>query len=80
MIPESAGATPYGIFLLADDYLSAANAVHRDARIGPAPVRLLCFHAAELFLKTYIRSAGTTVDALRGMGHVLGLMVDDRPR
>jgi len=31
MIPESAGATPYGIFLLAHDYLSAAGIVVRES-------------------------------------------------
>ena len=30
MIPEFAGATPYGIFLLAHDYLSAAGIVVRE--------------------------------------------------
>ncbi|NGP16539.1 hypothetical protein [Devosia aurantiaca] len=76
MIPESAGATPYGIFLLADDYLSAASAVMDHARIGPAPVRLLAFHAAELFLKTYMRSAGQTIEALRSLGHDLEAMIE----
>lgn len=76
MIPESAGATPYGIFLLADDYLSAAVLAHRDPKIGSAPVRLLSYHAAELFLKTYMRSAGETVDALRALSHDLEKMVE----
>jgi len=76
MIPESAAATPYGIFVLADDYLAAADVAHRAPQIGPGPVRLLCFHAAELFLKTYMRSAGATVATLRGMGHDLLLMVE----
>lgn len=75
MIPESAGATPYGIFLLADDYLSAAKLAFRDPRIGTGPVRLMTYHAAELFLKTYMRSAGETVDALRALGHDLEKMV-----
>lgn len=48
MIPESAGATPYGIFLLADDYLSAAKLAFRDPKIGTGPVRLMTYHAAEL--------------------------------
>ena len=75
MIPESAGATPYGIFLLADDYLAAAKLAFRDPRIGTGPVRLMTYHAAELFLKTYMRSAGETVDALRALGHDLEKMV-----
>ena len=74
MIPESAGATPYGIFLLADDYLRAATVSQQHG--SSAPVRLLAYHAAELFLKTYMRSAGDTVVALRGHGHDLLAMVD----
>lgn len=74
MIPESAGATPYGIFLLADDYLRAATVAQLHG--SSAPVRLLAYHAAELFLKTYMRSAGDTVVALRGHGHDLLAMVD----
>lgn len=76
MIPESAGATPYGIFLLADDYLRAARSVELHGSRYGGPVRLLAYHAAELFLKTYMRSAGETVVALRGHGHDLLAMVD----
>lgn len=75
MIPESAGATPYGIFLLADDYLSAAVLASGDPKIGSGPVRLMSYHAAELFLKTYMRSAGETVETLRAFGHDLEKMV-----
>lgn len=74
MIPESAGATPYGIFLLADKYLYVA----RFAAHGPieGPARLLGYHASELFLKTYLRSAGETIKALRDHGHDLSSMLD----
>lgn len=76
MIPESAGVTPYGIFLLADDYLRAAIAADVHGSRYGGPVRLLAYHAAELFLKTYMRSAGETVVALRDHGHDLLSMVD----
>jgi hypothetical protein len=77
MIPESAGATPYGIFLLADDYLVAAKlAAAVSHRRSSGPVRLLAYHAAELFLKTYMRSAGETVAVLRAQGHDLKAMVE----
>lgn len=76
MIPESAGATPYGIFLLADDYRRAAKLAAAELRIGPAPVRLLAYHASELFLKTYMRSSGETIVDLREMGHDLGRMME----
>lgn|GEM_PF-3071895 len=38
-------------------------------------MRLMTYHAAELFLKTYMRSAGETIDALRALGHDLDKMV-----
>lgn len=77
MIPESAGATPFGIFILADDYLSAARLVMAaPGRTAAGPVRLLAYHSAELFLKTYMRSAGETIIALRNQGHDLVEMVE----
>lgn len=77
MIPESAGATPLGIFILADDFLRAARLVAAaNGRLPEGPVRLLVYHSAELFLKTYMRSAGETVVALRNQGHDLPAMVD----
>lgn len=33
MIPEAAGATPYGIFLLADAYLDAAKLASGQPRL-----------------------------------------------
>lgn len=72
MIPESEGATPFGIFLLADDYLHSARAVAAVPRIRVGgPVRLLCFHACELYLKCFLRTRGATIAALRDMGHDL---------
>ncbi|MBU1336934.1 MAG: HEPN domain-containing protein [Alphaproteobacteria bacterium] len=76
MIPEAAGATPYGIFLLADAYLDAASLAAKEPRLySQGPTRLLSYHAAELFLKTYMRSAGETIDSLRAHGHDLHSML-----
>ncbi len=59
MIPEAAGATPFGIFLLADDFLKAAHACKAHSRIrSGGPVRLLCFHAIELFLNATFAHRG----------------------
>jgi len=81
MIPESANATPYGIFILADDYLNAARLVRAaPGRLAAGPVRLLAYHSAELFLKTYMRSAGETIAALRSQGHDLAAMVSSAER
>ncbi len=75
MIPEAAGATPYGIFCLADEYLMAAKSIPSDGRSSTkAPARLLAFHAGELFLKTYLRFHGEAVSQLRSYGHNLGEM------
>ena len=72
MIPESEGATPFGIFLLADAYLHSAQAVEAVPRIRiGGPVRLLCFHACELYLKCFLRANGATIVVLRDMGHDL---------
>lgn len=77
MIPESAGATPFGIFMLADEYLEAAKHSAKNAKGGTnGPARLLAYHACELFLKTYLRSHGETVTALRDYGHELAAMLD----
>lgn len=77
MTPESAGASPYGIFILADDYLNAARLViAAPGRRAAGPARLLAYHSAELFLKTYMRSAGETITALREQGHDLVEMVE----
>jgi len=75
MIPESAGATPFGIFILADDFLMAATTNNANPRIRTGgPVRLLCFHAIELFLKAYLRQRGQDIDTLRAYGHRLSDM------
>lgn len=72
MIPEAKGATPFGIFLLANDFLTAAETAKANFRIrSGGPVRLLCFHAIELFLKSYLRAQGQDVDTLRAFGHRL---------
>lgn len=77
LIPEAAGATPTGIFQLADEYLHAARSIpHGGVHHTGAPDRLLAFHACELFLKTYLRSHGEMVKQLRDYGHDLAAMLD----
>jgi hypothetical protein len=77
MIPDSAGATPFGIFLLADEYLEAARASAERRKLTNGPTRLLSYHAAELFLKAYLRSCGLLVDRLRDMQHDLTVMIGE---
>jgi len=91
MIPAAAGATPLGIFLLADGYLKLARkgAEEKSVFIDNAST-LLAFHAAELYLKTYLRARGETIASLRKHGHSfvaqsmraaeLGLLMRDKDR
>jgi HEPN domain-containing protein len=77
MIPEASGARPVGIFLLADEYLKAAQTVDLSARkFTNGPTRLLCYHACELYLKAFLRDRGEDVDTLRAYGHDLSKMLD----
>jgi HEPN domain-containing protein len=71
------GATPFGIFLLADSYLQAARDAAGNSRSSTSgPTRLLGYHAAELFLKAYLREQGEQEEALRQYGHDLMQMLD----
>ncbi|NTE54216.1 hypothetical protein G6M78_03905 [Agrobacterium tumefaciens] len=77
MIPESSGATPFGIFLLADEYLAASRAslVKTRQTLTYGPTRLLAYHSCELFLKTYMRSHGMLIVDLRAFQHDLPAML-----
>src|SRR5690554_1028033 len=76
MIPEAAGATPYGIFLLADAFLQAARDTASNRRKSTeGPTRLLSYHACELFLKAFLREQGEDISTLRGYGHDLSAML-----
>jgi HEPN domain-containing protein len=77
MIPEAAGATPFGIFLLADSYLEAAKLVLSESRVRrKGPSQLLACHASELYLKTFLRSHGQTVKQLRSLNHDISEMLE----
>lgn len=76
MIPESSGATPFGIFLLADEYLAAARAsLETRQTLTYGPTRLLAYHSCELFLKAYMRSHGMLIADLRALQHDLPAML-----
>ena len=66
--------TTMGLFNVADSYLRAAVALHSvDTRAThpETPIRFLCFHCIELFLKAFLRANGHSVAELRGrrFGH-----------
>lgn len=76
MIPESSGATPFGIFLLADEYLNGARASFATTRVlTHGPTRLLAYHSCELFLKAFMRSHGSLIPDLRAFQHDLPAML-----
>ncbi|MEQ1768477.1 MAG: HEPN domain-containing protein [Devosia sp.] len=76
MIPEAEGATPYGIFSLADAYLYAAKDTLANTRkLTGGPTRLLCYHACELYLKAFLRERGEDIPTLRAYGHDLAAML-----
>jgi hypothetical protein len=69
--PGDDGATAIGTFLLADDFLNAARVLKesRSKKLTSGPLRLLCLHSAELYLKAYLRMQGATHQSLRDLGH-----------
>lgn len=75
MIPESAGITPYGIFVLADAYLDTAALTFAHRPHSPQPIRMLAYHAAELFLKAFLRAHRWQVTELRSLQHDLPRML-----
>jgi HEPN domain-containing protein len=79
MIPESAGATPFGIFMLAKSFDEAAAQVMATPalRFSHGPVRLLLYHACELYLKAYLRRHEWDVSRLRSLNHDLSHMLDE---
>jgi len=76
--PAGSGATPYGMFQLADSYLAGARAVAEQASrlLTAGPVRLLSYHASELFLKAYLKERGVEPDDLRSYGHDLERLME----
>ncbi|MBM6584037.1 hypothetical protein ILT44_27945 [Microvirga sp. BT689] len=79
MIPESAGLTPFGIYVLAMDFEEAALKLmagggRPSSALGPS--RLLLYHACELYLKAYLRLQKWDVDQLRALNHDLDRMLN----
>src|SRR5690348_10139701 len=77
MIPEAEGATPIGIFLLADEYLEAARVNEPPCakvlrRTHPPSV----YHTCELFLKAFLRERGEDIPTLRAYNHDLAKMLE----
>lgn len=72
------GATPLGIYLLARSYHQAADTVANDLKnaMRNPPARLLYLHAAETYLRCFLRAKEITPHDLRKFNHQLGKMLD----
>lgn len=72
--------TAQGLFLQADAYLDAAKRLLQPlSREGHAvlPVRFLLYHAAELYLKSYLRNSGLSVSQVKNLNHKFTSIMDE---
>lgn len=71
--------TAQGLFLQADAYLEAGQRLMDPiSREGHAsmPIRFLFYHAAELYLKSYLRVSGLSVLQIRKFDHKFSKIMD----
>src|SRR5262245_33958755 len=71
MAEEDERTNERGLFNFADAYLLCAKQLI-DSRVKlrfDDPIHFLLFHAAELYLKSYLRQKGESVAALKKLGH-----------
>lgn len=72
------GMTHYGTYLLAECYEEAATVVveHHKRPFSDHPARLLYLHAAESYLRAFLRLRDHTPGEIRDLQHNLGAMTD----
>jgi hypothetical protein len=61
-----------GLFNYADSYLCCAKHLNTSPSLHlrfDAPIHFLLFHAAELYLKSYLRQKGEDLEAVKRLGH-----------
>ena len=61
-----------GLFNYADSYLCCAKHLNASPSLHlrfDAPIHYLLFHAAELYLKSYLRQRGEDLETVKGLGH-----------
>lgn len=71
--------TAQGLFLQGDAYLDAAQRLMSPiSREGHAalPIRFLLYHSAELYLKSYLRIIGLSLDRIRKLDHKFSKIMD----
>ena len=69
---EDDRTTAQGLFVYADSYLAAADGLWRQNLAyshAESPIRFALYHAAELYLKAFLRATGMTVQQLRKLEH-----------
>jgi len=73
------GVTPRGIYLLARCYHEAADIVTTGHRLAFSdhPSRLLYLHAAETYLRCFLRFKEYTPEKVRAFNHHLGELLDE---
>ena len=74
---ENERTNEVGLFNRADAYLLCAKRLIENPPAHlrfDAPIDFLFFHAAELYLKSYLRQKGEDVEALKRFGHYHRLM------
>ena len=73
--------SPVGLFNFAQSYWQSAVLLHKsdpDVTHPKAPVTLLLAHAFELYLKSFLRARGYSVERLKGgFGHDFRKLVDE---
>ena len=69
---ENARTNEVGLFNYADSYLCCAKHLNLSPSLHlrfDAPMHFLLFHAAELYLKSYLRQKGEDLEAVKRLGH-----------
>lgn len=84
MADDDDRTTPIGLFNFANSYWHSAIALEKakvEVTHPNAPIYFLYSHAIELYLKSYLRAQGHTVQELRRkFGHNVVKMLDDAKR
>lgn len=79
---KAAETTPQGFFTYADSYLRSAKLLSASSKSwahSRAPIRMLAFHAVELYLKAFLCCAGFLSDKLAAepYRHKLGKLLSE---
>ena len=69
---DNARTNEVGLFNYANFYLCCAKHLNTSPSLHlrfDAPIHFLLFHAAELYLKSYLRQKGEDLEAVKRLGH-----------